>query len=168
MKDFLFILWCFYSTVSYSQNEEINNILTSKGDIKLPTSVPKLNSAFGVNPNIEEDDIHGNLYMWNLINGVVLSTIPENNNIRWLNIKVKGNQIINGMPYGLILNKTTLESSMTQFNMYSPQKIQLYEDGKPNGFWVKFKKGNQFIYLTFKSLLLREILVANFEIDMAS
>ncbi|MBK9939461.1 MAG: hypothetical protein IPP02_13985 [Chitinophagaceae bacterium] len=59
MKDFLFILWCFYSTVSYSQNEEINNILTSKGDIKLPTSVPKLNSAFGVNPNIEEDE-----YSW--------------------------------------------------------------------------------------------------------
>lgn len=58
--------------------------------------------------------------------------------------------VVEGLPYGLIMNKTTLEKAKVQFKKYNA-KVQKRDSGSefPGGAKLVFKREKHFIILLF-------------------
>jgi len=144
--------------------------LIKNGDFVLPTNTFIVSTNLKKAASIESDEYEGDIYIWKLDNGIVLSTNPSSDGeINYISINCENNSVISGLPYDLTFNKTTLQESQTKFEKNTPQKLPTYENGNQNGYWLKFKKDKYWVYLSFnKSSILYSILLATFEIDQTS
>lgn len=144
--------------------------LIKNGNFILPTNTLIVSKNLKKEASIESDELHGDSYIWKLDNGIVLSSIPSTyGDISYISIECESKEVIGGLPYDLTFNKTTLEESQIKFKENTPQKLPTYENGNQNGYWLKFKKDNFWVYLSFsKSQVLYSIMLATFEIDQTS
>ena len=144
--------------------------LIKNGNFILPTNTFIISKNLKKDAIIETDENHSDSYLWKLDNGIVLSSTPSaEGEINFISIDCKNAAEIGGLPYDLTFNKTTLEEGQIKFKENTPQKLPTYSNGNQNGFWLKFKKDKNWVYLSFnKSSVLYSIMLATFEIDQTS
>jgi hypothetical protein len=114
----------------------IEKLLSTDGSIKLPMTIRKIKTALKVKPVVESgDEIFPELsdYIFTLANGVILTVKNvEGGKSSWLIIEGKNGKIINGLPFGLIINQSTIKDVEKQLKNIKTQKL---------GNSIEFRKG---------------------------
>ncbi len=105
----------------------IEKLLSSDGSIKLPMTITKIKTALKVKPIVESDTEYFpefSDYIFTLANGVILTVknVQENKS-SWLIIEGKNDKIINGLPFGLIINQSTINDVEKQLKNIKTQKL---------------------------------------------
>ncbi|GGE53827.1 hypothetical protein EV200_102479 [Pedobacter psychrotolerans] len=78
--------------------------------------------------------------------------------------------MISGLPFNLVLNKTTIDEAMAKFKKYNVKKSKL-SDGSfySNGTKLLFKKGSHYITLSYNDQnLLKSLSIMRFIPDPAA
>lgn len=159
MKAQTLILTLFFQLVSltvFSQkNAELNTLLNKNAEFIFPQTVENISSVLKVRPDFYEDANEEKYAKWSTKSGLQLyCSLDDSNRINEMFFDIPDNKfvIVKGLPYGLAINKTTLQESNAKFSKYGVKKQTLGEDTEyPSGSKLIFKKGSHYTVLLFDS-----------------
>ena len=150
----MFLLLLTFS--AFSQNTAgINSLLDKNSEFIFPQTVQKIEAALNTKTVYYEDANEEKYAKWLTKSGLELYTsLGKNNAINEIFFDIPEDKplIVAGLPFNLVMNKTTLEESKAKFNEYTV-KIQRMEEGNtfPRGSKLTFKRGKHYATLTFDS-----------------
>ncbi|MGE8555472.1 MAG: hypothetical protein ACN6OB_16255 [Chryseobacterium jejuense] len=156
----LAVLFQFLSCTAFSQESAaLNSLLDKNSEFIFPQTTDKISKALNAKAVFYEDANGEKYAKWLTKSGLELYTaLGGNNGIDEMFFDIPDHKplIVDGLPYGLVMNKTTLENAKLQFKKYDA-KAQKLDDGSefPEGTQLIFKRGNHFTTLLFdnKNLL---------------
>jgi hypothetical protein len=169
----IFFTLCIFllSTPIFAQIDAgLKGLLTPTGEIKFPLSIKEASKKLNSKAIIITDTIMGDRCQWELKSGLVLATQQDfDNTFNFLNLTTDSNNEIAGLPYGLILHKSTLTECVTKFKAYKPKKTKfnsIEDESVANT--LLFKKGKIYVLLSFNNKnKLSEMRVSSFDPNAA-
>jgi hypothetical protein len=159
-------------TATAQKDAGIKALLSASGELILPVSVKQVTQQLKIKPAIVSEETMGDDYTWTTPNGLSIGTMPDaDNKCQDLYMSAEHGEVLSGLPYGLVLNGSTLKDCETRFKSSIVEKAQLYSMDHPNeksGCVLKLKQGKYYMHLTFNQQnRLEEIHIATFNIDAA-
>lgn len=162
-KSLTFILTLFFQLVSitaFSQKTAaLNSLLDKNTEFIFPQTPDKISKALNTKPVFYEDANEEKYVKWPTKTGLELyCSLGKNNTVDEMFFTISDNKpvVVEGLPFGLILNKSTLQDSKTKFSKYKAKTQKLGADSEfPGGSKLIFKKGKHYATLLFdnKNLL---------------
>jgi len=145
---------------SFAQkNAQLKALLNKNSDFVFPQTPDRVSAALGVKTIFYEDANEQPYAKWITKSGLELyCSLGEDKNINEMFFIIPEENFteVGGLPFNLVMNRTTPEQSAIKFSRYKVKKEKLGEDGQfPGGRRLTFKKENRFITLLFdrKNLL---------------
>ncbi|GAA4181181.1 MULTISPECIES: hypothetical protein [Sphingobacterium] len=144
----------------FSQNHAgIKSLLNKDSEFIFPQTVQKIEAALNAKTVYYEDANEEKYAKWLTNSGLELYTsLGKGNTINEIFFDIPEDQalVVEGLPFNLVMNKTTLKESAAKFSKYAA-KTQKMEEGStfPGGSKLTFKKGKHYATLIFdnKNLL---------------
>lgn len=179
-QQFSFLLLAVFilgSNAMAQKDAGFKTLLTASGEFSLPNTTKnisqKLNSKPGVIKMLDEDGSwDSEEYTWTTAAGLIVSTYPDSSgafDIIWL--KASGKQSLSDLPYGLVLNGTTVTECAAKFKTGLVEKRKLNPvdyPGTTSSYLLIIKKGKYYLNLSFdQSQKLEQIIIATFNPDAA-
>lgn len=170
----LAVLFQFFSFTAFSQKTAaLNTLLDKNSEFIFPQTPDKISKALHTETIFYEDANEEKYAKWSTKSGLELySGLGKNNTVNEMFFEIPDHKevIVGGLPYGLILNKTTLEGAKKQFRKYNAD-VQKLDAGSefPEGSKLIFKKGKHFTTLLFDiKNLLKSLRITTELIDPAA
>lgn len=162
-KSLTFILTFFFQLVSiatFSQKTAVlSSLLDKNTEFIFPQTPDKISKALNVKTVFYEDANEEKYAKWPIKTGLELyCSLGVNNAVNEMFFTISDNKpvVIEGLPFGLIMNKSTLQDSKTRFSKYNAKTKKLDAGSEfPGGSKLVFKKGKHYATLLFdnKNLL---------------
>ncbi len=151
----------------------IKALLSPEGELVMPVKIATVSAKIKIKPKVTHDETMGDDYVWKTASGLVMGTVPDvDRGCVYFNLTADKGQILSGLPYGLVINSTTLKDCKALFKSNITGSTQLYSmdnTKEKGGFLLKIKKGKYYAHLLFnKQNILEEIDIALFDIDSAN
>ncbi|AYZ11553.1 hypothetical protein EGY05_06295 [Chryseobacterium arthrosphaerae] len=163
MKPFTLILAVFFQLVSitaFSQKTVgLNSLLTKEAEFIFPQTPDKISKALQAKTIFYEDANEQKYAKWLTKSGLELYCgLGKNNMISEMFFDIPDDKpvVVEGLPFGLAMNKTTLEEAKRKLGKYGAKVQKLGDDSEfSGGSKLTFKKGRHYTTLLFdsKSLL---------------
>ncbi|MEJ5048472.1 hypothetical protein WH221_01475 [Chryseobacterium culicis] len=176
-KPFTFIATLFFLVVSVSvfsqKTATLNSLLDKNSEFIFPQTPDKISKALNVKTVFYEDANEEKYAKWPMKTGLELyCSLGKDNIVNEMFFTTSDNKplVIEGLPFGLILNKSTLQDSKTKFSKYNAKAQKLGADSEfPGGSKLVFKKGKHYTTLLFDSKnLLKSLSLTTALIDPAA
>ncbi|BAP31225.1 uncharacterized protein CHSO_2188 [Chryseobacterium sp. StRB126] len=170
----LAVLFQFLSCTAFSQKSAaLNSLLDKNSEFAFPQTTDKISKALNAKAVFYEDANGEKYAKWLTKSGLELYTdLGKNNVINEMFFDIPDHKpvIVSGLPYGLIMNKTTLESAKLQFKKYDAKAQKLGAGSEfPEGTQLIFKRGKHFTTLLFDNKnLLKSIGITTELVDPAA
>jgi len=166
----LFVLFTFQSMAQ--KDGRMKPLLSKNGILVLPVTVKKVTEVLKVKPVIKNDEMYGDEYTWNSPGGLSFTgLVGEDKTSYTIFIEAKKGQVLNGLPYHLVLNGSTLKECEAKFksNILEKQKINPNDNpGETSSFILKVKDGEYYIHLAFDAKLkLEQMTISTTNLDAA-
>lgn len=161
-----FQLICF---TGFSQKKaELNTLLNKNAEFIFPQTTSKISKALNAE-TINYGDANEEQYAkWFPKSGLeIYSSIGENNTINDIFFGIPDDKflIVEGLPYQLTLNKTTLQECKLKFKKYNPTIEPIGDDSSfSGGDKLIFKNGNYYTTLLFDNKKLLKFIGITTEI----
>lgn len=177
IKQRTFTLTLFFlllSIVAFSQkNAGLNSLLNKNSEFIFPQTVNNISTVLKVKTIFYEDANEEKYAKWFTASGLELyCSLGKNKHINEMSFDIPDDKflIIEGLPFGLSMNKTTLQESKGKFSKYGAKTQKLGEDSLfSGGSKLTFKKGNHYTTLLFDSKnLLKSLSITTELIDPAA
>lgn len=162
-KPFTFLVAIFFlltgSTAFSQKTASLNSLLDKNSEFVFPQTADKISKTLNVKTVFYEDANEEKYAKWPMKTGLELyCSMGKDNAVNEMFFTTSDNKtlVIEGLPFGLILNKSTLQDSKTKFSKYNPKTQKLGADSEfPGGSKLVFKKGKHYATLLFdgKNLL---------------
>lgn len=163
MKRLTLVLTIVFQLVSLTafsqQNAGLNSLLDKNAEFIFPQTPDKMAKALNVKTIFYEDANEEKYAKWMTKSGLELyASLGNNKTINEMSFDIADDKgvVIEGLPYQLALNKTTLQLSEAKFSKYGATTEKLGEFTElPGGSKLTFKKGKHYTILMFdrKNLL---------------
>lgn len=150
----LAILFQLLSLTAFAQKTAgLNSLLDKNTEFVFPQTPDRISKALNTK-TIFYEDANGEKYAkWPTKSGLELySGLGKNSVINEMYFDVSDHKVmvIGGLPYGLVMNKTTLDGAKTQFKKNGAKVQKLGADSEfPGGSQLVFKKEKHFTTLLF-------------------
>lgn len=170
----LAILFQFLSLTAFSQKTAgLNSLLDKNTEFIFPQTPNKISKALHTETIFYEDANEEKYAKWITKSGLELySGLGKNNAINemFFDIPDDQSQTIAGLPYNLVLNKTTLEEAMMKFKKFGAKVNKLRADSEfSGGSELIFKSGKHYSTLSFDDKnLLKSLKITTELIDAAA
>ncbi|MFC1223347.1 hypothetical protein ACFE6N_06025 [Pedobacter sp. BG31] len=159
MKTIAYKLTLFFQLLSLfsfaQQNAGLKTLLNKNQEFIFPQTPEKISAALGVKAVFYEDANDDAYAKWLTKSGLELyCNLKEDKTITEMFFIVADDQPIEvaGLPFNLVMNKTSPQESMLKFSKYKIRKEKLGEGSLyPRGLKLYFKKSDRFITLLFDS-----------------
>ncbi|MDR2234839.1 MAG: hypothetical protein LBE92_01835 [Chryseobacterium sp.] len=177
MKPLTLILTVVFQLVSltaFSQKTAgLNSLLNKNSEFIFPQTPEKMAAALKTKTDFYEDANDEKYAKWMTKSGLELyCSLGKNNAINEMFFDIPDNRslVIEGLPFGLALNKTTLQEAKTKFSSNGAKTQPLGEDSEfSGGSKLTFKKGERYVTLLFDSKsLLKSVGITQELIDPAA
>jgi len=150
----LTLLFQLLALFSFAQkNAGLNTLLNKNQEFIFPQTPEKISAILGVKTVFYEDANEQPYAKWLSQSGLELyCSLREDKSITEMFFIVADDQPVEveGLPFNLVMNRTTPQQSILKFSRYKIKKEKLDEDGEyPGGMRLYFKKGDRFITLLF-------------------
>jgi hypothetical protein len=162
-KPFTFIVTVFLlvlSVTAFSQKTAaLNSLLDKNSEFVFPQTADKISKALNVKTVFYEDANEEKYAKWLMNTGLELyCSLGKDNTVNEMFFITSDNKplVVEGLPFGLILNKSTLQDSKNKFSKYHAKTQKLGADSEfSGGSKLVFKKGKHYATLFFdnKNLL---------------
>ncbi|WP_160139600.1 hypothetical protein [Chryseobacterium sp. c4a] len=156
----LAVILQFISFTAFSQKKvDLNSLLDKNSEFIFPQTTDKISKALHTETVFYEDANEEKYAKWITEAGLGLySGLGKNNTINEMFFEIPDGQplIIEGLPYSLVLNKTTLEEAKAKFKKYGAKVQKLDNNSEfPGGSELIFKREKHYSTLFFdnKNLL---------------
>jgi hypothetical protein len=176
-KPFNFIVTIFFLVISvtaFSQKTAaLGSLLDKNSEFIFPQTPDKISKALNVKAVFYEDANEEKYAKWPMKTGLELyCSLSKDTIVNEMFFVASDNKavIVEGLPFGLVLNKSTLQDSKTKFGKYNA-KTQKSGAGSefPGGSKLVFKKGKHYTTLFFDSKnLLKSLSLTPALIDPAA
>ena len=160
---FTFIVTIFFlalSVTAFSQKTAaLNSLLDSNSEFIFPQTTDKISKALNIKPVFYEDANEEKYVKWPMKTGLEMYTSPgKDHTVNEMFFVTSDNRpvVVEGLPFGLIMNKSTLQDCKTKFSKYGAKTQKMGAGSEfPGGSKLVFKKGKHYATLQFdsKSLL---------------
>ncbi len=158
-KSFTFIVTAFLlvlSTTAFSQKTGgLNSLLDKNSEFVFPQTADKISKALNVKTVFYEDANEEKYAKWPMKTGLELyCSLGKDNAVNEMFFTASDNKplVLEGLPFGLILNKTTWQDSKNRFSKYHAKTQKLGAGSEfPGGSKLVFKKGKHYATLLFDS-----------------
>lgn len=163
----LTFLFQFLALFSFAQqNAGLKTLLDKKQEFIFPQTPEKISAILGVKTVFYEDANEEPYASWLAKSGLELyCSLKEDKSIdeMFFNIKDDRTIVVEGLPFNLVMNRTTPQQIMLKFSRYKIMKEKLDEDAEyAGGIRLFFKKGDRFITLLFdRKNLLKFLSITN-------
>lgn len=152
----LAVLFQFLSFAAFAQKSApLNSLLDKNAEFIFPQTPDKISKAVNAKTVLYEDANGEKYAKWLTNSGLELySGLGKNNSINemFFEIPEGKDEAVSGLPYGLTLNKTTLDDAKVQFKKNGAKVQKLGADSEfPEGTKLILKKGKHFTTLFFDS-----------------
>ncbi|MCS4304067.1 hypothetical protein [Chryseobacterium sp. BIGb0232] len=170
----LAILFQFLSITAFSQKTAaLNSLLDKNTEFIFPQTPDKISKALHTGTVFYEDANEEKYAKWITESGLELySSLGKNNAINEMFFEIPDDKIliVDGLPYNLTLNKTTLEEAKVKFKKYGAKAKKLSADSEfPEGSELIFKSGKHYSTLFFNDKnLLKSLRITTELIDPAA
>ncbi|MEH3112477.1 hypothetical protein [Pedobacter terrae] len=157
------LLFQLLSLFAFAQkNARLKTLLSKNQEFIFPQTPEKISAILGVKTVFYEDANEQPYAKWLSKSGLELYCgLQEDKSITEMFFDVPNDQliVIEGLPYNLVMNKTSPQESMLKFSKYKIKKEKIGEDSLyPGGTKLYFKKGDRFITLFYdKKDLLKSL-----------
>jgi len=177
MKPLTLILTVFFQLISltaFSQKTAgLHSLLNKDSEFIFPQTPDKIASALKTKTIFYEDANDEKYAKWITPSGLELySSLGKNNTITEMSFDIPEDKpvIVEGLPFGLVMNKTTLQESAAKFTTYASSAEKLGDGTEfPGGTKLTFKKGKYYTILLFDGKnLLKSIYLTTQLIDPAA
>ncbi|AZA83288.1 hypothetical protein C1637_23865 [Chryseobacterium lactis] len=171
---FLTVLFQLLSVTAFSQKTaDLHSLLNKNSEFIFPQTPDKISKALHAKTIFYEDANDEKYAKWITATGLELyCSLGKNNVINEMSFDVPDHKVlaIEGLPYGLVLNKTTLQQAKTTFSKYNTKTQKLGDDSEfSGGSKLVFKKGNHYTILLFDAKnLLKSIGITTELVDPAA
>lgn len=162
------------ATAFAQKNAGLNTLLDKNAEFILPQTTDKISAALRTKAIITDNENDGERYAeWITSSGLgVYTNIGDKKTVNdiWFSIPDDRNIIISGLPFNLVLNKTTIDEAMAKFKKYNVKKSK-FSDGSfySNGTKLLFKKGRHYVTLSYNDQnLLKSLSIMRFIPDPAA
>lgn len=155
------ILFLLLTFSAFSQNNAgLNSLLNKNSEFIFPQTAQKIETALNTKTIYYEDANEEKYAKWLTKSGLELyASLGKNNAINEIFFDIPDDKplIVAGLPFDLVINKTTLEESTAKLSKYAARKQKMEEGSTfPDGTRLTFKKGKHYATLIFdKNNLLR-------------
>ena len=154
----LILLFQILPLFSFAQkNAGLKTLLNKNAEFIFPQTPDKISAILGVKTVFYEDANDQPYAKWLTKSGLELyCSLWEDKSITEMFFIIANDQPIEveGLPFNLVMNRTTPQQSALKFSRYKIKKEKLDEDGEyPGGIRLVFKKGDRFITLLLTSVL---------------
>ena len=163
IKPLPLILTIFFQLIgitAFSQKTAVlSSLLDKNTEFIFPQNTDRISKALNVKTVFYEDANEEKYAKWPTKTGLELyCSLGKNNAVNEMFFTISDNKplVIEGLPFGLIMNKSTLQDSKTKFSKYNAKTQKLTADSEfPGGSKLVFKKGKHYATLLFdhKNLL---------------
>lgn len=176
-KPFTFIVTFFFLVVSVSvfsqKTATLNSLLDKNSEFIFPQTPDKISKALNIKTVFYEDANEEKYAKWPMKTGLELyCSLGKDHAVNEMFFTTSDNKpvVVEGLPFGLILNKSTLQDSKTKFGKYNAKTQKLGADSEfPGGSKLVFKKGKHYATLLFDSKnLLKSLGLTTALIDPAA
>ncbi|WP_454046054.1 hypothetical protein [Chryseobacterium sp. Marseille-Q8038] len=176
-KPFTFIVTLFFLVVSVSvfsqKTATLNSLLDKNSEFIFPQTPDKISKALNIKTVFYEDANEEKYAKWPMKTGLELyCSLGKDHTVNEMFFTTSDNKpvVVEGLPFGLILNKSTLQDSKTKFGKYNVKVQKLGADSEfPGGSKLVFKKGKHYATLLFDSKnLLKSLGLTTALIDPAA
>jgi len=162
------------ATTFAQKSAELGALLNKNAEFIFPQTTEKIAAVLGVKTIIRNNENDGERYAeWITPSGLgVYTNVDYKNTVKeiWFSIPDDKFLIVSGLPYNLILNKTTVQETLVKFSKYKVKKT------KPNlystlegGTKLEAKIGERYVTLFFDSKnVLNSIYILRSFIDPAA
>ncbi|PWW16896.1 hypothetical protein [Chryseobacterium sp. AG844] len=158
-RPFHFIVTIFFlvlSATAFSQKTAaLGSLLDKNSEFIFPQTPDKISKALNVKTVFYEDANEEKYAKWPMKTGLELyCSLGKDNSINEMFFVTSDNKpvIVEGLPFGLVLNKSTLQDSKTKFGKYNAKIQKSGADSEfPGGSKLVFKKGKHYTTLLFDS-----------------
>ncbi|SHL10875.1 hypothetical protein SAMN05444407_102270 [Chryseobacterium contaminans] len=159
----LAVLFQFLSLTAFSQKKaDLNSLLDKNTEFIFPQTPDKISKALQVQTVFYEDANEEKYAKWLTKSGLELyAGLGKNNVINEMFFEIPDDKvvIVGGLPYNLVLNKTTLEEAKVKFKKFGAKIKKLRTDSEfAGGSELIFKSGKHYLTLTFDGKNLLKIL----------
>lgn len=142
-------------TVFSQKTAALNALLDKNSEFVFPQTTDKISKALNVKTIFYEDANEEKYAKWPMKTGLELyCSLGKDNTVNEMFFATSDNKslVVEGLPFGLVLNKSTLQDSKTRFSRYNPKTQRLRADSEfPGGSKLVFKKGKHYATLLFDS-----------------
>ncbi|WP_431609339.1 hypothetical protein [Chryseobacterium sp. 'Rf worker isolate 10'] len=158
-KRFTFMVTIFFlvvsSTIFSQKTATLNSLLDKNSEFVFPQTTDKISKALNVKTVFYEDANEEKYAKWPTKTGLELyCSLEKDNAVNEMFFSTSDNKplVVEGLPFGLILNKSTLQDSKTKFSKYNAKTQKLASGSEfPGGSKLVFKKGKHYATLLFDS-----------------
>lgn len=163
----LILLFQIFPLFSFAQkNAGLKTLLNKNAEFIFPQTPDKISAILGVKTVFYEDANELPYAKWLTKSGLELyCSLWEDNSITEMFFIITDDQPIQveGLPFNLVMNRTTPQQCTLKFSRYKINKEKLDEGSEyPGGIRLVFKKGDRFITLLFdKKNLLKFLSITN-------
>lgn len=177
MKSFTLILTLVFQLISinaFSQKSAgLNSLLNKDSEFIFPQTTDKISKVLRAETVFYEDANEEKYAKWLTPSGLELySNLGKNNTVNEIFFDIPDNKflIVEGLPFGLAMNKTTLQESKTKFSKHGVKVQKLGDDSEySGGSKLTFKKGTRYATLLFDNKnLLKFVSITKELIDPAA
>lgn len=151
---FIFATFQLFSISAFSQNKaNLNSLLDKNSEFIFPQTQENISKVLQVKPVISGDANDEKYAYWHTKSGLELYCSLENDqriNEMFFDIPDDKFIVVSGLPYDLIMNKTTSQEVKSKFSKYQPKSEKL-DDGSSfsGGSKLTLKKGSHYLTLFF-------------------
>lgn len=162
------------SVTAFSQKRvELKTLVNKESEFVLPQTVEKITTILNTDASYYENANGERYARWLTKSGLELYTaLGKNDSVDEIFFDIPDDKpvVVAGLPYGLTLNKTTLQESKTKFAKYGAKDEKLGMDSEfEGGSKLIFKKGKHYATLLFDGKnLLKSIGITKELIDPAA
>lgn len=141
------------ATVFSQKTAALGSLLNKNSEFIFPQTPDKISKALNVK-TVFYEDANGEKYAkWPMKTGLELyCSLGNDNSINEMFFATSDNKslVVEGLPFGLVLNKSTLQDSKTKFGKYNVKIQKSGADSEfPGGSKLVFKKGKHYTALLF-------------------
>lgn len=157
IKPLTVALTVFLQLISFTafsqQNADLNSLLDKNSEFIFPQTTDKISKALQTETVLYEDANEEKYAKWITKSGLGLySGIGKDNMINEMFFEIPDGKtlIVGGLPYGLVVNKTTLGEADAKFKKFGGKVQKLSADSEfPGGSELMFKRGKHYSSLFF-------------------
>jgi hypothetical protein len=152
----LTVLFQLISLTAFSQKTaDLNSLLNKNSEFVFPQTPDKISKVLHAETVFYEDANEEKYAKWLTASGLELyCSLGKNNMINEMFFDIPEDKflIVEGLPFGLVMNKTTLQEAKIKYGKYGAKVQKLGADSEfSEGSRMTFKKGTHYATLLFDS-----------------